>query len=152
MRSIIFAAAAALLITAVNSAAFGQESSGQAAKPMAPTPLPEQCRQPEGQQMQGMAATAMPSMDTSGMDEAHRAYMEAMTRMHPAMMQGIMAEDPDVAFACGMIAHHQGAIDMAEVELQYGDNDEAKKAAQTIIDAQKHEIDDFTKWLAANAK
>jgi uncharacterized protein (DUF305 family) len=26
----------------------------------------------------------------------------------PAMHQGMMIEDADVAFACGMIAHHQG--------------------------------------------
>ena len=68
------------------------------------------------------------------------------------MMEGIKAKDADVAFICGMIAHHQGAIDMAEVELKYGDNADAKEKAQMVIDAQKKEIKDYTKWLEANAK
>ena len=33
------------------------------------------------------------------------------------MMQGVMADDPDVAFACGTIPHYQSAINMAEAEL-----------------------------------
>lgn len=67
-------------------------------------------------------------------------------------MTGMMKMHPDVAFACGMIAYHQGAIDMAEVELKHGDNDEAKKMAQMIIDAQTKEIGEFEQWLEANAK
>ncbi|MER8764758.1 DUF305 domain-containing protein [Mesorhizobium sp. M0968] len=68
------------------------------------------------------------------------------------MMEGIKAKDADVAFICGMIAHHQGAIDMAEVEFKYGDNADAKKKAQMVIDAQKKEIKDYAKWLKTNAK
>ena len=33
--------------------------------------------------------------------------------MDGPMMQGIQADDPDVAFVQTMIPHHQGAIDMA---------------------------------------
>ena len=138
--------ATALLLSGFVSAAAAQES-----KPMAATPLPAQCGQPAD----ASADHKMPDMagmDMSGMDEAHKAFMAGMMKMHPAMMQGMMAKDPDVAFACGMIAHHQGAIDMAEVELKYGDNDEAKKMAQTIIDAQTKEIGEFKQWLEANAK
>ena len=138
---------ATLMLTATASFAVGQESSN---KPMEMTAvvLPAQC----GQASDQMPAMKMPEMDMSGMDDAHKAFMAGMMKMHPAMMQGIMAKDPDVAFACGMIAHHQGAIDMANVELKYGDNDEAKQIAQKIIDAQTKEIADFTKWLEANAK
>lgn len=93
----------------------------------------------------------MSGMDMSGMDEAQQANMQAMIAMHPAMMQGMMAEDPDVAFACGMIAHHQGAIAMAEVELKYGADDEMKQMAQKIIDDQTREIGEFGTWLESNA-
>jgi uncharacterized protein (DUF305 family) len=142
--------ATALLLSGFISTAFPQQSSDQ---PMdvAPTPLPEQCGQAEGSSA-GHSMPGMGGIDMSGMDEAHKANMAAMMKMHPAMMQGMMAKDPDVAFACGMIAHHQGAIDMAEVELKYGDNDEAKKTAQKIIDAQTKEIAEFKQWLEANAK
>jgi uncharacterized protein (DUF305 family) len=142
--------ATALLLSGFASAGFSQQSSDQ---PMgvAPTPLPEQCGQAEGASA-GHSMPGMAGMDMSGMDEAHKANMAAMMKMHPAMMQGMMAKDPDVAFACGMIAHHQGAIEMAEVELKYGDNDEAKKMAQTIIEAQTKEIGEFKQWLETKAK
>lgn len=146
MRNLIVALATATLLAGLSSTALSQEGSAQA------SPLPKQCRQAEGHQMTGMNT---PKMDMSGTDETHeayQAYMASMTKMEPAMMEGIMAEDADVAFVCGMIAHHQGAIDMAKVELKYGDNDEAKHMARNIVHAQTKEIGEFTKWLEANAK
>ncbi|MBA3448273.1 MAG: DUF305 domain-containing protein [Pseudaminobacter sp.] len=113
------------------------------------TSLPPQC--PQQDPSAGDAMPEVAGMDISGMDEAHRASLEGMMKMHPAMLRGMMADDPDVAFVCGMIAHHQGAIDMAQVELEHGDNDEAREMAQKIIDTQMKEIADFTLWLEANA-
>lgn len=66
----------------------------------------------------------------------------------PAMHEGMMIENPDVAFACGMIAHHQGAIDMAQVLLAHGENPEMRKLAEGIIAAQIGEIELMTSWLA----
>ena len=45
-----------------------------------------------------------------------------------------------------MIPHHQGAIDMAKVELKYGKDPELKKLAQDIIDAQEKEISFMKDW------
>ena len=39
-----------------------------------------------------------------------------------------------------MTQHHQGAIDMAQRELDNGENPDALELAQTIIDAQTAEI------------
>lgn len=36
---------------------------------------------------------------------------------------------------------------MAEVELQYGDDEESKAIAQRIIDAQGPEIEEMTAWV-----
>jgi uncharacterized protein (DUF305 family) len=99
-----------------------------------------------------MGGSGMGAMDTSGMSDMQKAYMESMDRMHPAMSEGVMAADPDVAFACGMIPHHQGAIDMAKVVLQYGKDPWVKQLAQNVIDAQTKEIADMTKWLDEHAK
>jgi len=63
-----------------------------------------------------------------------------------------MAKDPDVAFVCGMIAHHQGAIAMARAELKHGSNAEAKRLAERIVNDQGKEIEEMTAWLAKNAK
>ena len=51
-----------------------------------------------------------------------------------------------------MIAHHMGAISMAQVELKYGDNVEAKADAQRIIDAQTKEIEKMTAWVEKEVK
>ena len=54
-----------------------------------------------------------------------------------SMNMNMMKDDADVAFACGMIAHHMGAISMAEVELKHGDNDEMKAAADGALKRKK---------------
>jgi uncharacterized protein (DUF305 family) len=68
------------------------------------------------------------------------------------MMRGMMAEDADVAFACAMIPHHQGAINMAQVELEHGDDDEMKQLAEKIIEDQTREIEQLTNWINAQAQ
>lgn len=82
------------------------------------------------------------------------AAADATVRMHKSMedMQKkavamIMTGDPDTDFAMMMVAHHQGAIDMAEAELEAGKDPAMIKIAKTIIAAQKKEIAEFEVWL-----
>ena len=59
------------------------------------------------------------------------------------MMRGMQVQatgDVDRDFAAMMIAHHQGAIDMAVAELRYGTNPQLKRIAQEIIVDQQQEI------------
>jgi uncharacterized protein (DUF305 family) len=102
-----------------------------------------------GQGMMGMMG--MGGVDLESMPEHVQENMRRMMISMPAMHQGMMIEDADVAFACGMIAHHQGAIDMAEVLLEHGDNPEMRELAEEIIAAQVGEIERMTTWLADNA-
>jgi len=126
--------------------------------------MPQACMSPMQQMMQGgmmqdgmmhggMAAPERGEAASHGREVADftRAYVDAMDEMHGPMMEGVMAEDPDVAFVRGMIPHHQGAIDMAKIVQQYGDDPETKEWATRIIEAQEGEIAEMQVWLEKNA-
>jgi len=70
----------------------------------------------------------------------HRAMAEAMDRMTRDMAVP-HSGDPDRDFAAMMIPHHQGAIDMAKVQLQFGRDPVLRRLAQAIIVEQQQEID-----------
>lgn len=89
------------------------------------------------------AAGAVPS----GSDAAYAAAME---KMHQGMMLNYTG-NADVDFVRGMIPHHQGAIDMARIELEYGTDPEMKKLAEDVIAAQEKEIAEMQAWLEKNA-
>ena len=124
--------------------------------------MPEQCRSmmqtmPQGcmsmmqQMMQGgMMGGGMPGQRTHS--EASKAYMAAMDKMNSPMTEGVMDADPDVAFVKGMIPHHQGAIDMAKVVLQYGKDEQTKKWAGDVIGEQEREIGEMQSWLKKMGK
>lgn len=75
-------------------------------------------------------------------------------------MEGMMSEDQmsDLESAEGteasrmflesMTAHHEGAIGMAQTEINDGENPEAIKLAETIVDTQQAEIDQMKELLA----
>ena len=88
--------------------------------------------------------------DASGIPEHVRENMSRMNITMPAMQQGMMQPDADVAFACWMIAHHQGAIDMAQVLLEHGDDPDIRRLAEEVISAQEAEIAMMKAWLAEN--
>jgi hypothetical protein len=63
----------------------------------------------------------------------------AMTRMMRAM-EAKPSGDIDRDFVAMMAPHHQGAIDMAVLELRYGNNEQLRRIAQEIIVSQMQEI------------
>jgi hypothetical protein len=78
----------------------------------------------------------------------HRsAYAASMTRMHEDMERGMAEPDADVAFVKSMIPHHQGAIDMARIQLQHGNDPENRKLAEHIIREQDRELAGMKEWL-----
>lgn len=80
---------------------------------------------------------------------ASMAFMEANDRMHQAMMMEYTG-NADVDFVKGMIAHHKGAVEMAQIVLEHGTDPEVKKLAEDIIKAQEGEIKWMEEWLAKN--
>lgn len=83
-----------------------------------------------------------------GMMDMHGAMMKGMQQMQSMPMTG----DTDRDFATMMRMHHQGALDMAEVELKNGKDAQLKRMARRIIEAQKKEIKEFDDWLAKHNK
>ena len=83
------------------------------------------------------------------MGPAAMAFMDANTRMH-AQMAIEYTGDADVDFIKGMIPHHQGAVEMAQIVLEHGKDPEVRKLAEGIIAAQESEIKWMTDWLAKN--
>jgi uncharacterized protein (DUF305 family) len=57
----------------------------------------------------------------------------------PVMLQN--ADPFDEAFIKMMIPHHEGAVEMAQEELNEGEDPELMELAQNIVDAQQREID-----------
>ena len=88
----------------------------------------------------GIAASF--AQDTPPGDEA--AFLKendaAMNRMMTAMAVK-PSGDIDRDFVLMMTPHHQGAIDMAVIELRYGKNETLRRIAQEIIIDQMQEID-----------
>ena len=63
----------------------------------------------------------------------------AMSKMMSAM-EAKPTGDVDRDFVAMMAPHHQGAIDMAVLELRYGKNEQLRRIAQEIIVSQMQEI------------
>lgn len=55
--------------------------------------------------------------------------------------------ETETMFATMMIPHHQQAIDMSELALSNSTNQDVRKLAQQIIDAQAHEIEQMQAWI-----
>jgi uncharacterized protein (DUF305 family) len=74
-------------------------------------------------------------------DEA--AFLAETQAAMDRMMAGMAVPpsgDVDRDFAAMMIAHHQGAIDMAQAMLRHGSNEALRRIAQGIIVEQRQEI------------
>jgi uncharacterized protein (DUF305 family) len=94
--------------------------------------------------MQGMhGQAAAPS------DPASQALAAANARMHRDMAIKFTG-NADADFVRGMIPHHQGAVDIAEIVLKFGKDEDVRKLATDIIAAQKTEIAQMQAWLQKN--
>ena len=80
-------------------------------------------------------------------DQPDYSNEQPFLSQNDAAMNKMMADmtikptgDVDRDFVAMMIPHHQGAIDMAKVELKYGHNEQLRRLAQEIVVTQQQEI------------
>ena len=76
---------------------------------------------------------------------------DAMSVMNRDMHNAGYFGEPDHDFVTMMIPHHQGAIDMAKVELAKGKDPTIRKMAKDIVAAQQREIRQMTDWQKKHA-
>lgn len=111
----------------------------------APKPIPDICLKSGTPAMDSSMAHG--DHTTTYFSPGHEAMNKGLDEMHTAMQSGMQAENIDVAFVCGMIPHHQGAISMARAQLEYGKDEWVKQLSRGIIEAQEREIDQMIDWL-----
>src|SRR5690606_20962434 len=80
-------------------------------------------------------------------EAGHAELIDTMEPMHTGMLRGLAAADFDAAFLCSMIPHHQGAVDMAWVALNDGQDPFVTWLAHAFIADQEREIGEMGRWL-----
>ncbi len=99
--------------------------------------------------------TANSKMNMSDTMKMDNGLMGSMNTMMGKMTNMQMTGDFDADFANMMIEHHQGAIDMAQMEISKGADEKIKTMAQNILTMQTEEqskFKDLVKNLNAPAK
>ncbi len=111
---------------------------------------------PEIEQMQGWLTSwgnpPMPDMDHGSMEggSMEGGSMEGMVA--PADIEKLRAASgPEAAklFLTQMIGHHEGAITMAQDEIDGGQHEPAIAMARAIVDSQQREIDEMKQILGS---
>mgnify|MGYP000597621818 CR=1 FL=1 len=164
-------AAAGLMFAAITGTFAQSEHEGHhpGAETAPPSPAPE--AQSEGaapMQKRGMGGMMggkdMPMMKM--MQEMHGKMMGGGMAMQPKgdtgpssqALNGVIAKmnaemalpfsgDADVDFVKRMIAHDQGAVDMAKVVLAFGKDERVKKIAEDVIKTNEADITNMQAWL-----
>lgn len=97
--------------------------------------------------------TGTPPMDAvpEGLPAHGQAMLEGVLRVREPLVAGMGAADPDLAFACAMIAHHQAAISIANVGIGTGEDDALRTTAEEIVEGHRQQIETLTRWVTENA-
>jgi uncharacterized protein (DUF305 family) len=87
----------------------------------------------------------------TGSSPSTLAFKKTDERMMKEMSASTYSGDTDKDFVSHMIPHNLDVIEMAEVELKYGNDPDLERFAKSIIVAQRAEIGYMMKWQAKHA-
>src|SRR5690349_12773498 len=100
----------------------------------------------------GSAPTATPRAQP-GADPSYSRFTRQMNAGMSTMMSAMHAPgpsgSPDVDFLAMMIPHHEGAVEMARLELIHGRDPATRRLAEDIIANQTVEIEGMKRRLEA---
>jgi uncharacterized protein (DUF305 family) len=95
--------------------------------------------------------TSMPtSSDMDGMDMGGMSESGMMSDQDMSALAAATGTAFDRMWLQMMIAHHQGAVGMADQVVAHGANAEVKKLAQSVIDGQTAEITTMKRLLSSS--
>lgn len=118
---------------------------------LAQAPQPASAAGMHGMEMNGgMAARGTQDAATAAGQDGTPATA-AFQAADKSMMQKMAAPytgDTDKDFVAHMMPHHEGAVAMAKIQLQYGKDPALKRLAREIVRSQDREITFMKKWQA----
>jgi uncharacterized protein (DUF305 family) len=105
-------------------------------------------QQPEIETLKVFLVQWKENTDTGSGHGGHGGTMQGMVdEATMTRLESLSGAEFDTLWLESMISHHQGAIEMAKAEIANGENVDAKRLAQTIIDTQQAEIGQMKQML-----
>lgn len=93
-------------------------------------------------------AQSAPASGKTATGDSTAAFKAADERMMTGMQGTAYTGNADEDFVAHMTPPHQGAVEMAQIELKYGKDAQLKRLAQNIISSQRKEIEFMKQWQA----
>lgn len=93
-----------------------------------------------------VAATTFNRSETKEVSDNNSSMSSMSMDDMTADLKNKTGDEYDKAFIASMIAHHEGAVDMARFSAANAKHEEVKKLSEAIISAQQKEIADMKQW------